>query len=213
MPFLMNVCKDDINDMFIHKACKNDSTFWVKRFLTKSNSRVIGYSPTYKFRIVYKLVLHHIQNYLGRLRRGSTQVQQKQPSTSKRANTNSDSDGEDDDDQMEGYWQRRRRLDGALNRVPLGFYTKVNHSTNSTDIKVLTTPHCLKVWKVLEKCQSLRMQTNNALFHGLTQEVSHLVLALSRALYKFILLYLFISNVQIILVQTHATERPKYAIP
>ena len=35
MPFLMNVCKDDINDMFIHKACKNDSTFWVKRFLTK----------------------------------------------------------------------------------------------------------------------------------------------------------------------------------
>ena len=42
MPFLMNVCKDDINDMFIHKACKNDSTFWVKRFLTKSNSRVIG---------------------------------------------------------------------------------------------------------------------------------------------------------------------------
>ena len=150
-------------------------------------------------------MLHHIQNYLGRLRRGSTQVQQKQPSTSKRANTNSDSDGEDDDDQMEGYWQRRRRLDGALNRVPLGFYTKVNHSTNSTDIKILTTSHCIKVWKVLEKCQSLRMQTNNALFHGLTQEVSHLVLALSRALYKFILLYLFISNVQIILVQTHAT--------
>ena len=42
MPFLMNVCRDDINDMFIHKACKNDSTFWVKRFLTKSNSGVIG---------------------------------------------------------------------------------------------------------------------------------------------------------------------------
>ena len=39
--------------------------------------------------------------------------------------TNSDSDDDEDDDQMEGYWQRRRRLDGALNRVPLGFYTKV----------------------------------------------------------------------------------------
>ena len=159
-------------------------------------------------------MLHHIQNYLGRLRRGSTQVQQKQPSTSKRANTNSDSDGEDDDDQMEGYWQRRRRLDGALNRVPLGFYTKVNHSTNSTDMKILTTPHCLKVWKVLEKCQSLRMQTNNALFHGLTQEVSHVVLAYSIAEVvhctnsSFVFIHLLI-----ILVQTHATERPKYAIP
>ena len=44
-------------------------------------------------------------------------------------NKNSDSDeDDDDDDQMEGYWQRRRRLDGALNRVPLGFYTKVCHS-------------------------------------------------------------------------------------
>ena len=85
-------------------------------------------------------MLHHIQNYLGRLRRGSTQVQQKQPSTSKGANTNSDSDGEDDDDQMEGYWQRRRRLDGALNRVPLGFYTKVIHSTYSIDIKNFDDP-------------------------------------------------------------------------
>ena len=42
MPFLMNVCRDGINDMFLHKACKNDSTFWVKRFLTKSNSGVTG---------------------------------------------------------------------------------------------------------------------------------------------------------------------------
>ena len=38
------------------------------------------------------------------------------------------------DDEMEdrqGQWLRRRRLDGALNRVPVGFYTHV--------------------WKVLEK--------------------------------------------------------------
>ena len=45
--------------------------------------------------------------------------------------TNLDSDEDDDDDQMEGYWQRRRRLDGALNRVPHGFYTKVRHSMHS----------------------------------------------------------------------------------
>ena len=45
--------------------------------------------------------------------------------------TNLDSDEDDDDDQMEGYWQRRRRLDGALNRVPHGFYTKERHSMHS----------------------------------------------------------------------------------
>ena len=42
MPFLMNVCRDGIDDMFIHKACKHDSTFWVKRFLSKTNSGVTG---------------------------------------------------------------------------------------------------------------------------------------------------------------------------
>ena len=84
---------------------------------------------------------------------------------------NSDSDGDDDDDdQMEGYWQRRRRLDGALNRVPLGFYTKVRHLMCTVVLK-LRSQLSAKVWKVLEKCQSLRMQTTNALFHGLTQEV------------------------------------------
>lgn len=28
-------------------------------------------------------------------------------------------------DNRQGQWQRRRRLDGALNRVPIGFYQKV----------------------------------------------------------------------------------------
>lgn len=28
-------------------------------------------------------------------------------------------------DNRQGQWQRRRRLDGALNRVPVGFYQKV----------------------------------------------------------------------------------------
>uniref|UniRef100_A0A8C2TFV0 Phosphorylase b kinase regulatory subunit n=1 Tax=Coturnix japonica TaxID=93934 RepID=A0A8C2TFV0_COTJA len=38
----------------------------------------------------------------------------------------------------QGQWKRRRRLDGALNRVPLGFYQKV--------------------WKVLQKCHGLSVE-------------------------------------------------------
>ncbi|GCB82858.1 hypothetical protein scyTo_0023493, partial [Scyliorhinus torazame] len=38
-------------------------------------------------------------------------------------------------DDRQGQWLRRRRLDGAINRVPMGFYQKV--------------------WKVLRKCHGL----------------------------------------------------------
>uniref|UniRef100_A0A8B9GDU3 Phosphorylase b kinase regulatory subunit n=1 Tax=Amazona collaria TaxID=241587 RepID=A0A8B9GDU3_9PSIT len=41
-------------------------------------------------------------------------------------------------DSRQGQWQRRRRLDGALNRVPMGFYQKV--------------------WKVLQKCHGLSVE-------------------------------------------------------
>uniref|UniRef100_F7E5F4 Phosphorylase b kinase regulatory subunit n=1 Tax=Monodelphis domestica TaxID=13616 RepID=F7E5F4_MONDO len=41
-------------------------------------------------------------------------------------------------DTRQGQWQRRRRLDGALNRVPIGFYQKV--------------------WKVLQKCHGLSVE-------------------------------------------------------
>nr|KAF6492755.1 phosphorylase kinase regulatory subunit alpha 1 [Molossus molossus] len=41
-------------------------------------------------------------------------------------------------DNRQGQWQRRRRLDGALNRVPIGFYQKV--------------------WKVLQKCHGLSVE-------------------------------------------------------
>ncbi|XP_074003791.1 phosphorylase b kinase regulatory subunit alpha, skeletal muscle isoform isoform X6 [Numenius arquata] len=41
-------------------------------------------------------------------------------------------------DSRQGQWQRRRRLDGALNRVPGGFYQKV--------------------WKVLQKCHGLSVE-------------------------------------------------------
>uniref|UniRef100_A0A663MD86 Phosphorylase b kinase regulatory subunit n=1 Tax=Athene cunicularia TaxID=194338 RepID=A0A663MD86_ATHCN len=41
-------------------------------------------------------------------------------------------------DSRQGQWQRRRRLDGALNRVPVGFYQKV--------------------WNVLQKCHGLSVE-------------------------------------------------------
>ncbi|XP_075752667.1 phosphorylase b kinase regulatory subunit alpha, skeletal muscle isoform isoform X2 [Pelodiscus sinensis] len=41
-------------------------------------------------------------------------------------------------DGRHGQWQRRRRLDGALNRVPVGFYQKV--------------------WKILQKCHGLSVE-------------------------------------------------------
>ncbi|KAI1902606.1 hypothetical protein AGOR_G00017660, partial [Albula goreensis] len=41
-------------------------------------------------------------------------------------------------DSRQGQWKRRRRLDGALNRVPVGFYQKV--------------------WKILQKCHGLSIE-------------------------------------------------------
>uniref|UniRef100_UPI003AABE406 phosphorylase b kinase regulatory subunit alpha, liver isoform-like n=1 Tax=Centroberyx gerrardi TaxID=166262 RepID=UPI003AABE406 len=40
--------------------------------------------------------------------------------------------------ERQGQWLRRRRLDGALNRVPVGFYQKV--------------------WKILQKCHGLSIE-------------------------------------------------------
>ncbi|KAL4230406.1 Phosphorylase b kinase regulatory subunit alpha [Mactra antiquata] len=58
-----------------------------------------------------------------------------------------DADMED----RQGQWLRRRRLDGALNRVPVGFYTQV--------------------WKVLEKCHGLSIGSHY-LPHSLTREMT-----------------------------------------
>ncbi|XP_030066084.1 LOW QUALITY PROTEIN: phosphorylase b kinase regulatory subunit alpha, skeletal muscle isoform [Microcaecilia unicolor] len=44
----------------------------------------------------------------------------------------------EDHSSRRGQWQRRRRLDGALNRVPVGFYQKV--------------------WKILQKCHGLSVE-------------------------------------------------------
>lgn len=63
--------------------------------------------------------------------------------------------GQDDgvvyDNERQGQWLRRRRLDGALNRVPKGFYPKI--------------------WSVLETCDGILIE-NKLLSHHLTQEMT-----------------------------------------
>ncbi|XP_034100224.1 probable phosphorylase b kinase regulatory subunit alpha isoform X6 [Drosophila albomicans] len=54
-------------------------------------------------------------------------------------------------DDRQGQWLRRRRLDGALNRVPRDFYSRV--------------------WTVLEKCQGLAIE-GRVLQQSLTQEMT-----------------------------------------
>ncbi|XP_052825241.1 probable phosphorylase b kinase regulatory subunit alpha isoform X5 [Octopus bimaculoides] len=63
----------------------------------------------------------------------------------------SEEQGEEDDDDRQGQWLRRRRLDGALNRVPVGFYEKL--------------------WKILQRVETLSI-ANNTLETILTREMT-----------------------------------------
>ncbi|CAB4064489.1 Probable phosphorylase b kinase regulatory subunit alpha [Lepeophtheirus salmonis] len=67
-------------------------------------------------------------------------------------NNSVDSDDTDDNDEEEGAWVRRRRLDGALNRVPTGFYSKI--------------------WHLLRVCRELHIGTEKYLSTSVTQEMT-----------------------------------------
>ncbi|XP_072126658.1 phosphorylase b kinase regulatory subunit alpha, skeletal muscle isoform isoform X3 [Mobula birostris] len=54
-------------------------------------------------------------------------------------------------DTRQGQWLRRRRIDGALNRVPVGFYQRV--------------------WKILQKCRGLAIE-NYVLWSSTTEEMT-----------------------------------------
>ena len=56
-----------------------------------------------------------------------------------------------EENDRQGIWMRRRRLDGALNRVPVGFYSKV--------------------WMILENCRGIQIR-GRTLDTFLTQGVS-----------------------------------------
>ncbi|XP_015440099.1 PREDICTED: probable phosphorylase b kinase regulatory subunit alpha [Dufourea novaeangliae] len=60
-------------------------------------------------------------------------------------------DGSESEPDRQGQWLRRRRLDGALNRVPRDFYPRV--------------------WQVLERCQGLAIE-GRVLPQNLTQEMT-----------------------------------------
>ncbi len=64
---------------------------------------------------------------------------------------NENEDGADSSLDKHGQWIRRRRLDGSLNRVPIGFYSKV--------------------WMALERCQGIQIY-NYVLTQSLTREVN-----------------------------------------
>merc|ERR1719266_2235600 len=67
-----------------------------------------------------------------------------------------DNDDDSSDDSSlgdtHGSWIRRRRLDGALNRVPLGFYSKI--------------------WNILESCHAIVIVDDKRLETSLTQEMT-----------------------------------------
>ena len=66
-----------------------------------------------------------------------------------------DEDEDSDDSSLgdiHGSWIRRRRLDGALNRVPLGFYEKI--------------------YNILESCHAIVILDDKRLETSLTQAVS-----------------------------------------
>lgn len=62
-----------------------------------------------------------------------------------------ENESEDEVSDKHGLWIRRRRLDGSLNRVPIGFYSNV--------------------WMALERCQGIKIY-NNVLNQSLTREMT-----------------------------------------
>ncbi|XP_072602425.1 phosphorylase b kinase regulatory subunit alpha, skeletal muscle isoform isoform X7 [Vulpes vulpes] len=68
----------------------------------------------------------------------STESQSPGPSVAPSIGSFPSAYGQQTSKDRQGQWQRRRRLDGALNRVPVGFYQKV--------------------WKVLQKCHGLSVE-------------------------------------------------------
>ncbi|CAF0780748.1 unnamed protein product [Brachionus calyciflorus] len=76
-----------------------------------------------------------------------------------------DEEGANSDLDKHGQWIRRRRLDGSLNRVPIGFYSKV--------------------WMALEKCQGIQIYgyvLNQSLTREMTKEELKFALLVEEAL-------------------------------
>ncbi|NXD27454.1 KPB1 kinase, partial [Spelaeornis formosus] len=97
----------------------------IKQNHTLLSSSRLGYCGIFNFAAVSVVLVLSVQSA------GHTELLGKDSFSSMLENQGSK-------DSRQGQWQRRRRLDGALNRVPVGFYQKV--------------------WKVLQKCHGLSVE-------------------------------------------------------
>ncbi|XP_052282161.1 phosphorylase b kinase regulatory subunit alpha, liver isoform-like isoform X7 [Dreissena polymorpha] len=110
------------------------------------------YDDEYKFSVVSKQSRQETSAFASKLSRKGP-LNQKMPSVTVQSPPSAAGkpEIEDEMEDRQGQWLRRRRLDGALNRVPVGFYTQV--------------------WKVLEKCHGLSIGSH-FLPHSLTREMT-----------------------------------------
>lgn len=108
-----------------------------------------------------KNLLHHIMSgkefNIGSARSGTFFISSKSTKLSKKSTIGSflgttvEGEARDLEADRHGQWLRRRRLDGALNRVPLNFYPRI--------------------WKILEKCQGINIE-GKVIPQSLTQEMT-----------------------------------------
>jgi len=82
------------------------------------------------------------------------------------AMADADSNEDQSESDKQGQWIRRRRLDGALNRVPRGFYSRM--------------------WMLLERCPGLVIE-GKLLPQNLTQEMTSGELKFALQVCKYIL--------------------------
>lgn len=109
-----------------------------------------------------KNLLHHIMSgkefNIGSARSGTFFISSRSSKLSKKSTIGSflgsgnvEGEARDTESDRHGQWLRRRRLDGALNRVPRNFYPRI--------------------WKILEKCRGINIE-GKVIPQSLTQEMT-----------------------------------------
>nr|XP_045617193.1 probable phosphorylase b kinase regulatory subunit alpha isoform X1 [Procambarus clarkii] len=92
-----------------------------------------------------------ISSRSSKLGKGGLHAEKKSTIGSFLGSTTADGKSDDIENDRHGQWLRRRRLDGALNRVPRNFYPQI--------------------WKILEKCQGINIE-GKVIPQSLTQEMT-----------------------------------------
>ncbi|XP_064466085.1 probable phosphorylase b kinase regulatory subunit alpha [Ornithodoros turicata] len=115
---------------------------------------LLGLSP-FEMKTLLRNILSGQEFTVKNMESGIVSVSSSFVSKRSAADTFLKSESEDEDTlvtvEKQGQWIRRRRLDGALNRVPMGFYPRV--------------------WSILERCQGLSIE-GRTLLQTLTKEMT-----------------------------------------